>query len=343
MDDALLQGTLTALGYKGPLLEEANLHGAVTLGAACQDFASLCVWLVSEMKAVCLLEEDVSPTSGPEDADTFQLEISGVLSEMCCPYPTLTTGSVTSRLTTMENCHVLLTFLCSELQAARLLYSRQDTPPKQSEEKNYVVHEELQLIREALGLPPAPDTPELQQLGEVEAMISEVLPIEPQNPVLNPLLKTPLEPGQWEELARISWTLRNEYECRMRMLVTRIDVTVTSFHWSERAKQGKEATMEKLYSPLRQLMHTKSQVTLAHLLAAREDMSRIIKTSSGSSCVNTSSSVNKVIMGSVPDRGGRPGEIEPPMPTWEKRREGGGHGGGGGHQKHSGKRNKKKH
>ncbi|KAJ1107550.1 hypothetical protein NDU88_004940 [Pleurodeles waltl] len=333
--DTLLQGTLKALGYNGPLLDVKELQAAVTIGAACHDFACLCVWLVSEMKAVCLLEEDVSPTNGPEDADTFQLEMSGVLSELCCPYPTLTTGSVTSRLTTMENCCLLLTFLCSELQAARLLNSRQNTRPKQSEEKNDVVHKELQLIRQALGMPPAPNTPELQQLSEVEAKISEVLPIEPQSPVLKPLLKTQLEPRQWEELERISWTLRNEYECRMRMLVTRIDVTVTSFHWSERAKQGKEATMEKLFSPFRQLMHTKSQVSLSHLLAAREDMSRIVKTSSGSSRVNTSSSVNKVIMGGVPDRGGRPGEIEPPMPLWEKRREGGGH--GGGRQKHWGK------
>ncbi|MGH0140029.1 UNVERIFIED_CONTAM: hypothetical protein FKN15_010010 [Acipenser sinensis] len=36
---------------------------------------------------------------------------------------------------------------------------------------------------------------------------------------------------------------------------------------------------------------------------------------------------NTVLMGSVPDRGGRPGEIEPPMPSWEGRRE-------GGHQQH---------
>ncbi len=29
-------------------------------------------------------------------------------------------------------------------------------------------------------------------------------------------------------------------------------------------------------------------------------------------------------MGSVPDRGGRPGEIEPPMPSFTSRSEGGG-------------------
>lgn len=38
------------------------------------------------------------------------------------------------------------------------------------------------------------------------------------------------------------------------------------------------------------------------------------------------------LMGSVPDRGGRPGEIEPPMPAWEGRRAHGNRSGrGGGH------------
>ncbi|TFJ99433.1 kinesin-like protein KIFC2 [Platysternon megacephalum] len=43
-----------------------------------------------------------------------------------------------------------------------------------------------------------------------------------------------------------------------------------------------------------------------------------------------------VLMGSVPDRGGRPNELEPPMPTWEKRRE------GEGGQQRWGRRGKKK-
>lgn len=48
-------------------------------------------------------------------------------------------------------------------------------------------------------------------------------------------------------------------------------------------------------------------------------------------------------MGSVPDRGGRPGEIEPPMPSFTRRS-----GGGGGHRyekkkrEFSGKKNKDK-
>nr|XP_015196191.1 PREDICTED: protein FAM98C [Lepisosteus oculatus] len=47
----------------------------------------------------------------------------------------------------------------------------------------------------------------------------------------------------------------------------------------------------------------------------------------------------QVLMGSVPDRGGRPGEIEPPMPSWGARRQGGG---GRGGRRYSGKKKNKK-
>lgn len=92
----------------------------------------------------------------------------------------------------------------------------------------------------------------------------------------------------------------------------------------------------------------KSSVSIAKLLAAREDESRIKPVKAGPStavhkvlvtevlqlqCISvwwfTQEKISKrlflqVLMGSVPDRGGRPGEIEPPMPSFTGRREGGG-------------------
>lgn len=47
-------------------------------------------------------------------------------------------------------------------------------------------------------------------------------------------------------------------------------------------------------------------------------------------------------MGSVPDRGGRPGEIEPPMPAWTGRSSKGNRGGRGGGQSHKHKKKKGK-
>ncbi|KAF0044158.1 hypothetical protein F2P81_003316 [Scophthalmus maximus] len=65
---------------------------------------------------------------------------------------------------------------------------------------------------------------------------------------------------------------------------------------------------------------------MAKLLAAREDICNVVKTSSGSIREKTACAVNKVRMGRVPDRGGRPSEIDAPppeMPPWQKRQDGG--------------------
>lgn len=52
--------------------------------------------------------------------------------------------------------------------------------------------------------------------------------------------------------------------------------------------------MVEAFKPLRQSLLGEPQVSLAHLLAAREDFSRIVKTSSGASRDKTSCAVNKV-------------------------------------------------
>ncbi|PIN97921.1 hypothetical protein AB205_0108050 [Aquarana catesbeiana] len=95
--------------------------------------------------------------------------------------------------------------------------------------------------------------------------------------------------------------------------------------------------MDDVFWPIRKSLVAESFITVAHLLAAREDYSRVVHTCNAAFCQKTRSSIQKVLMtGNVPDRGGRPNEIEPPMPSWGERKEG-----GGGRQKW-GKRNKKR-
>ncbi|XP_043932295.1 protein FAM98A-like [Protopterus annectens] len=304
-----------------PLSDKVHLTQAADVGASSPEFTSLCAWLVSNIKAVCLLEEVISPTSGPDDAETFQLEVSGVVSELQCPYQSLTSGSVTDRLTTNENCLLLLLFLCSELQAARLLFTRHQPSSVKVEEKNETL-EELKLICETLALPePELDVSVSQLLTDVHSKISECRSLLPDNRLLKPLLNKPLQPDQWEKLAWIHWTLRSEYECRMKMLLSRVDVTVKSFHWSDRAKKQTNHMVET-FEPLRRTLSSESHVTLAHLLAAREDVASVFNAISKTSEEKNICAVKKVMMGSVPDRGGRPTEIEPPMPEWQHRREG---------------------
>uniref|UniRef100_A0A8C6VH53 Family with sequence similarity 98 member C n=1 Tax=Naja naja TaxID=35670 RepID=A0A8C6VH53_NAJNA len=219
-------------------------------------------------------------------------------------------------------------FLSSELMAARLQARKTLRSAKQDDKNNEVV-QELHQICQALGMPEPDPTSSLQKLTPCFFQVSEALTaargLEPQWTA--PLLKAPLTSEQWKALDQINQVLGAEYQCRRHMMLTRFDVTVASFHWSERAKV-ESRTMSETFRPLRQSLPEDSQFCLSHLLAAREDFSRIVKTSSEALRSKTSCAVNKVLMkGSVPDRGGRPNEIEAPMPTWEKRREGGGGGG----------------
>ncbi|XP_038641911.1 protein FAM98B-like [Scyliorhinus canicula] len=176
---------------------------------------------------------------------------------------------------------------------------------------------------------PTPDVPVSQLFRDLETKIRDVRSGLGQDGVGKPLLSRTLEPDQWEHLKEIHRAMCVEYGCRRQMLISRLDVTVQSFHWSEGAKKH-GTVMGQLYQPLRQVLCASSGVTLAHLLSAREDLSVITKTTSASSREKTACPVNKVLMGPVPDRGGRPGEIEAPMPSWGDRRSGSGGGGGGG-------------
>ncbi|XP_077192664.1 protein FAM98C isoform X2 [Paroedura picta] len=291
-----------------------------------------------ELRALCPLEEDVSPACGAEDAETFQIEMSGLLGELHCPYPSLTKGDVTTRLCTPENCLQLLYFLSSELLAARLQARKRPPLPERGKQSLDAI-DELQRICQALGMPEAnPGCPVPQLMADLKVKISGLLSSLSLEQMA-PLLKMPLTLEEWNALEKIHGVLRAQYQSRKCMMITRFDVTIESFYWSERAKERGEA-MSEAFQPLRQSLRRDSQVTLAHLLAARGNLSCIVKTSSGMSRDKTSCAINKVLMtGSVPDRGGRPNEIERPMPLWEKRREGGG--GDGGHQRW-GKRGKKK-
>lgn len=94
------------------------------------------------------------------------------------------------------------------------------------------------------------------------------------------------------------------------------------FQWSERTKPM-EAQLNKCYHSHKSQIKLEPNVVLADLLSAREDLAIREKISNASVRKNTKSKVNEVIIGDVPDRGGRTTEIEPPppeMPAWQKNR-----------------------
>ncbi|KPP68441.1 hypothetical protein Z043_112882, partial [Scleropages formosus] len=211
-------------------------------GAASPEFTKLCSWIVSELKLYCKLEENVHPTNSPTEAEEFQLEMSGLLTEMMCPYSVLTTGDVTRRLLNKNNSLLLLTFLISELEASKMiLVSRPQK--KVREDEGSEVFLELKGICVALGMSKPPANITMFQffsgiekkVGDELSQLKEALSKVPPTHVGGPLLKKPLGPVHLEKLEAINQALVNEYDVRRKMLLKRLDVTVQSFDWSERA------------------------------------------------------------------------------------------------------------
>ncbi|XP_026195397.1 protein FAM98B [Anabas testudineus] len=325
--------SLEQLGYDGPLLEEKLLIKAAEGGLSSQDYVDLCRWLAARLKPLCDLEGSI--TSDPEDMDSLRVEMSGLLKELHCPYEEVVSGILKGSARNAKDHLKFVLFLSSELQAAQVGKSRQVSDKQQQQQSP--VYQQLCSICETLNLPEPKGQTAAGVFSQVQNKVEELLEDLPNGSVGNPVLKKSLSSEQWEKLHNINTVLSSEYECRRRMLIKRLDVTVQSFGWSDRAKV-KVDSMARAYQPKRHSLKPQSTVDMGDLLAAREDICNVVKTSSGSSRENTACAVNKILMGRVPDRGGRPSEIEAPppeMPPWQKRQDGGGgwggrSGGGGG-------------
>ncbi len=69
-------------------------------------------------------------------------------------------------------------------------------------------------------------------LFQIKELISKV----PQGHMSKPILKARLSEKQWDTVKYINQALTQEYTCRREMLLKRLDVTIQSFKWSDRAK-----------------------------------------------------------------------------------------------------------
>lgn len=129
----------------------------------------------------------------------------------------------------------------------------------------------------------------------------------------------------WNKLEKLRQELDNEYDLRREMLLTRLDVTIQSFQWSD-AIRKKDVIIERYRvnrNELNKLKRGDDKTDISELLAARDKLLYVEKTSSGTARENTKCVIQKHIIGSVPDRGGRTNELAPPppeMPQWQKNR-----------------------
>jgi hypothetical protein len=140
---------------------------------------------------------------------------------------------------------------------------------------------------------------------------------------------------QRELIERVEKALHDEYKARREMVAKRAQVTTTSFCYSSRLNALKDVREEFARRVVSEL-HIAPQVTMDDVCDARyADLAMAgIKVTAGNDGLQ--SAVKKVLMGSVPDRGGRTdGNDRSAMPAFTERTETpsggrGGRGGGGG-------------
>ncbi|KAF6200915.1 hypothetical protein GE061_005362 [Apolygus lucorum] len=330
MDLDVLDG-LKQLNYP---LDENGLKKAVADGPLSREYTKCVEWLSKEIKHFYNLDEHVNAISSPDDTFSFLLELSSFLKELGCLYKSLTEGNAEERLKSRNDRLKLLDFLINELFGARILSVRKPTTQNLKitiNESPTAANLKKMLMALSFPKPPANITSGVM-FTKVNTKVQEI-----SNVLVSPPLFTgKLTDKQWVLLEKVNKDLQEEYENRRKMLLKRLDVTIQSFQWSERMK-GKENDIAEKYSSRRNNLTAATSVKLSDLIAARAHLAVLEKTSSASVRKNTQSSINKVIIGRVPDRGGRPEDQQPPppeMPSWAPRANqpqgGGGYQGGGG-------------
>ncbi|XP_038217222.1 protein FAM98A [Zerene cesonia] len=338
MENEILD-SLNDLGYEGPLTDEVAFAKAIDGGPKSLEYTKLIHILAEEIKKLCNLEETVNIMNDPDESSSFLLELSSFLKELGCPYRKLITGHMSARLQSRDDKILLLDYLVSELMAARMV--NVDCPKEKQAGMDIVVQEsptakDLKDILIALKFnkPPPNITPEVL-FSKLEAKLKDTIQKEGDKLVGKPLYNKALTEKDWKQLENTFTEMFEEYRLRRETLLTRLECTIQSFEWSDRLKSKKDL-IQSTYRPKREHLRIKPDVKLSDFLAARSSLLQIEKTSSASVRKNTQSEVNKVLIGRVPDRGGRPNEQQPPppeMPSWQQRsapQGGGGRGGGRG-------------
>ncbi|XP_076376001.1 protein FAM98A [Megalopta genalis] len=328
------------LGYNGELTESNKFMEALKLGPKSPEFTKLVAWLADEITILNEMDETVHAIVSADDSSSFLLELSCFLKELGCINERLISGNINARLSTQQDRYILLDFLGAELKASRLLeYKRlQNSTSTDVHVEESDTAKDLKDMVIALNFEKPPDdiTP-AKLFARLENTLKDVLKKVPSELIGQPLITSGFTEKEWKDLQHIQQELHDEYRLRRDMLLKRLDVTVQSFLWSERIK-SQEAELNKRYEDTRKFLSAEPDVTFADLLAVRDDIALMEKTSSASVRKNTKSNINSLIIGAVPDRGGRPYEQEPPppeMPPWQKERVAGpstsrgGHGGGG--------------
>ncbi|XP_005175089.3 protein FAM98B [Musca domestica] len=328
--------SLNALSYQGKCLQNDELTRALEGGTRSPEFREVVAWLAQELHILRKTDESVSKDC--DDPSEFAMELSAMLKELGCPYSFFVTGPLSDRFESREHRLQLLDYLITELMTTKMYMKLKPA------EQAYVIPKTetntakaLEQLTKDLGLGKPPENITAKAFfDKLNFKLEEVIRTMKPGVVNEPLFRNTksLSDKQWEQLEDIHRDLDEEYNLRRQMLLTRLDVTIQSFMWSDKMKSREKEIDEKFQKKLLELERYKyggMETDIVALLAARADLAIIEKTSSANVRKNTGSKIHKHVIGRVPDRGGRAHEHAPPppeMPSWQQQRSSGPQGGG---------------
>ena len=217
------------------------------------------------------------------------------------------------------------------VQASTMLLVRTPTPSPRARE----VSESIRSLARALGAPQSRTA-----ASTLESCRDAVLALCPDSDPAaaagegSPLLReSALTEDQLQVLRRVHRAMREEYKVRRQTLSKRAAVTLQSLQCSARVQNPVEvrSIIERGLSR----MGDEPSVDFGEVFeVTRADLQHLqSKVTAAGMRTNFRSSVKGVLIGKVPDRGGRVGDKRaggPAMPAWAPRKSGGGGGGGGG-------------
>lgn len=254
------------------------------------------------------------------DGSIFRIDLATLLKAYDCDEPFFVEtnfGDVLQHPQHAEERLELLEFLALEAETALMIASQQKEKRVDAMLSQTTPEAYLMAILETLDIPIDDSTSTTSSMFmRINDKVQAIAKTLPNMQFPKPLFTTELTPAQWAKLAQINQQLADEYALRRAMLLKRVDVTVQSFKWAKRVKDAPELVVkvDQVYLDRRSGMSSASSVDCKDVLWAPRELASLEKTSNSTVRQHTQSIVNTaVVIGNVPDRGGRPNEARLPV------------------------------
>lgn len=329
-------------------LDHSHLHPA----PAVLSIPSICRPSVLQMNISSANQRAISlalysPATAPtnfSDPDAFQELTSTIIEELDPTSPIPTSAAQFEHalqqyarkigfLGDVHDRNALLSFLLTALQTHRILAQRRHR--KQIDVKQHATPDE-QFAQNLSRLCIATATPvtnaeNLHQPSQIAQLIASMHGASPSridtSRLGEPLLATPLTASQMQLARQTARQLRREHQLRKGLLLNRLFVTIESFRYSVLAQKS-QSRISAIKRTVERYVDAQNPITLYDAITAREYMLRSPRISGSrqqiGANVQPEAAVKTILMGAVPDRGGRVGKAAMgDMPAFTDRVEGG--------------------